>query len=111
MRSVYQLHVHFHVWITKDHLGIPLPNEDGFSKAKKIFVKSAYYSICDDFGVYMDEIWTDRDWLYTIGHWKGYTNSPPENCAQRVITQSKIFTRKDTGKKSRSVQTYFYLVL
>ena len=81
MRSVYRLHVHFHVWITKHHLGIPLPNEDGFSKAKKFYVKSAYYNICDDFGVYMDEKWMNRDWLYTIGHWKGYTNSPLENCA------------------------------
>ena len=33
------------------HLSISLLYEDGFSKVKNSYIKSAYYSICDDYGV------------------------------------------------------------
>ena len=50
--SVYQFHVYFHVQIVLHHLAIPLamPCEDHFSKVKNYYIKSAYYSICDDYG-------------------------------------------------------------
>ena len=50
LRSVYIFHVYFHVQIILHHLGISLPHEDGFSKVKNSYIKSAYYSICDDYG-------------------------------------------------------------
>ena len=49
-------------------LGIPLPHEDGFSKVKNGYIKSAYYSICDDHGVDADEIWIHGDWFYLTGY-------------------------------------------
>ena len=32
-------------------LGICLPHEDGFSKVKNAYIKSAYYNICDEYGL------------------------------------------------------------
>ena len=45
--AVYRFHVYFHVRLI---LGISLPHEDGFSKVKNAYIKTAYYSICDDYG-------------------------------------------------------------
>ena len=53
--SVYRFHVYFHVRLILHELGISLPHEDGFSKAKNVYIKSAYSSICDDYGVDADE--------------------------------------------------------
>ena len=36
------------------HLGISLPHESNFSNVEDSYIKSAYYSICDDCGD-MDE--------------------------------------------------------
>ena len=57
VRSVYRFHVYFHVQIIQHHLGISLPHEDVFNKVKHSYIKSAYYSICDDYDVNTDEIW------------------------------------------------------
>ena len=40
-----------HVRLLLHELGISLPQEDGFSKVKNAYMKSAYYSICDDYRV------------------------------------------------------------
>ena len=61
LRSVYRFHVYFHVRIMLHHLGISLPHEDGFSKVKNSYMKSAHYSICNDYGVNADEIWMYGD--------------------------------------------------
>ena len=42
-----------------------MPHEDGFSKVKNCYIKIAYYSICDDYGVKADKIWMDWSWFYT----------------------------------------------
>ena len=55
LRSVYRFHVYFHVPITLHHLGVSLPHEDGFSKVNNSYIKSPYYSICNDYGVNTDE--------------------------------------------------------
>ena len=49
--AVYRFHVYFHVRLILHELGISLPHEDGFSKVKNVYIKSAYYSICDGYGV------------------------------------------------------------
>ena len=88
-------------------LGISLPHEDGFSKVKNAYIKSAYYSICDDYGVDADETWMHGDWFYTTG----YGIFGHEVKATRIITQSKGFTRKGIENIRRSVRAYVYLVL
>ena len=84
-RSVYRFHVYFHVRLILHELGISLPHEDGFRKVKNAYIQSAYYSICDDYGIKADETWMDGDWFHTtncaiFGHEvKTTEKSPPGN--------------------------------
>ena len=64
VRSAYRFHVYFHVRLILHELGISLPHEDGFSKIKNAYIKSEYYSICDDNGVDANEAWMHGDWFY-----------------------------------------------
>ena len=117
VRSVYRFHVYFHVRLILHDLGVSLPQEDVFSKFKNTYIKSDYYSICDDYGVNPDETWMYGDWFYTtnygiFGHEvKATERSPPDNLRRWIITRSKGFTRKRTEKISRSVMAYVYLAL
>ena len=85
VRSVYRFHVYFHVRLILHELSIFLPHEDGFSKVKNAYITSAYYSICDDYGVDANETWMHGDWFYTtdyaiFGHEvKATERSPPDN--------------------------------
>ena len=98
-------------------MGFSLPHEDGFSKVKNAYIKSAYYSICDDYGVDLSGTWMHGDWFYTTdyaisGHEvKATERSPPDNLTRWIITQSKGFTKKGIEKISSSVRAYVYLVL
>ena len=109
--------MYFHVRLILHDLGISLPHEDGFSKVKNAYIQSAYYSICDDYGVNLDETWMHGDWFYTtdyviFGHEvKTAERSPPDNHTRWIITQSKGFTRNGIEKISRSVRAYVYLTL
>ena len=60
--------MYFHVRLILHELGISLPHEDGFSKVKNSYIKSAYYSICDDCGVDPAETWMYGDWFYTADY-------------------------------------------
>ena len=116
VRSVYRFHVYFHVRLILHDLGIPLPHEDSFSKVKNAYIKSAYYSTCNDYGVGADETWMYGDWFYTTGYGifghevKDTKRSLPDNLMQWTITQSKGFTRNGIEKIRRSVRAYVYLV-
>ena len=98
-------------------MGVFLPHEDVFSKFKNTYIKSDYYSICDDYGVNPDETWMYGDWFYTTnygnsGHEVKVTErSPPDNLTRWIITRSKGFTIKRTEKIIRSVMAYVYLAL
>ena len=117
IRNVYRFHVYFHVRLVLHELGISLTYEDGFSKVKNAYIQSAYYSLCDDYGVDASETWMHGDWFYTtdyviFGHEvKATERSPPDNITRWIITQSKGFTRKGIEQISRSVMAYVYLVL
>ena len=117
VRSVYTFHMYFYVRLILHDLGVSLPHENGFSKVKNVYIKSAYYSICDDYGVDADERWMHGDWFYTTGddifghEVKATKTSPPDNLTRSIITQSKGFTKKGIEKISRSVGAWVYLVL
>ena len=51
VRSVFRFHVYFHIRSILQKLGISLLHEDGFSKVKNSYIQSAYYNLCDDYGV------------------------------------------------------------
>ena len=61
VRAVYRFYVDFHVRLILHDLGIPLPHEDGFRKVKNAYIKSAYYSTRDGYGVDAHEIWMHGD--------------------------------------------------
>ena len=109
--------MYFHVRLILYQLRISLPHEDGFSKVKNDYERSAYYSVCDQYGVNPDETWMYGDWFYTtdygiFGHEvKATERSPPDNLTRWIITRSEGFTRKGIAKISRSVREYVYSVL
>ena len=94
----------FHTRLILHDLGISLPHENGFSKVKNAYIKSAYYSVCDGYGLDADETWMHGDWFYTTGYSifghevKASKRSPPDNLMLWIITQSKGFTRKGIKK-------------
>ena len=57
IRAVYRVHVCFHERLMLHHSDIYLPHEDGFSKVKNSYIKSACYSICNDYDGNTDEAW------------------------------------------------------
>ena len=84
---------------------------------KNSYINSAYYSVCDDYGVDADETWMHGDWFYTTSYAifttgsKATKRSPPDDAGRWVITRSRGLTRKGIEKISRSVRAYVYLVL
>ena len=87
------------------------------ARLKDSYIKSAYYSICDDYHVNSYEIWMNGDSLYTTEYdlfgdgWKAAQRSPPDNLTLQIIAQSKGFTWKGIENVSRSVRAYVYFVL
>ena len=61
LRTVYRFHLYFHVRLILHELGISLPHEDVLSKVKNAYIKSAYYSTSDDYGVDTNETWMHGD--------------------------------------------------
>ena len=117
VRAVYKFHVYFLVRLILHESHISLPHEYGFSKGKNAYERSAYYSVCNQYGVNPDETRMYGDWFcmtdYVIfGHEvKATEKSPPDNLTQWIITKSKGFTRKGIEKISKSVMAFVYLVL
>ena len=85
VRAFYRFHVYFHAELILHELRISLPHEDCFSKIKNDYVRSAYYIVCDEYGLNPDETWMHGDWFYTtdyaiFGHEvKAPERSPPDN--------------------------------
>ena len=104
VHAVYRFHVCFNVRLILHDLAISLPRENGFSKVKNAYIKSAYYSIRDDYGVDVDETWLLGDWFYLTGcgifghEVKATKRSPPDNLTRWIITQSEGVTRKGIRK-------------
>ena len=99
------------------HLKIYLPHDDSFENVENSYFKIGYYSICDDYGVNVDEIWMNGDWFHTplygvfIDERKAAKRSFSGNLAEWIITQSKIFTRKGIEKIIKSTRAYVCLFL
>lgn len=56
IRSVYQLHVYFYIHMILHHLGILWYMKRILARLKKNYIKSAYYIICDNYSVNVDQI-------------------------------------------------------
>ena len=88
VHAAYRFHVYFHVRLILHELRISLPLEDGFSKVKNDYERSAYYSVRDQYEVNQDKAWMYGEWFYTTdysicGHEvKATKRSPPDNLTQ-----------------------------
>ena len=87
-----------------------LPLDYNFNEVKYFYIKNAYRSICDDYGVNVEKILMNEDWFYTPSCHK-FSNGG--NSTQRslsdifirwIITELKDFTRTGIEKVSRSVR-------
>ena len=92
--------MYFHVRLILNDFSIPLPHEDGLSKVKSAYINSAYYRICNDYGVDVNETWMDGDWFYTTGYGifghevKATKRSPPDNLTRWIMTSLKVLQEK-----------------
>lgn len=55
--SVYCFHVHFYVRFKLLRLRVSFSLEDSFKKVKNSYIKSAHFSVCDNYSVNADETW------------------------------------------------------
>ena len=83
-----------------------------------IFIsKMLIAAFCDDYGVNVEKILMNEDWFYTpasdkFSDGRNLTQkSLPDIFTRWIITRRKGFTRAGIEKVSRSVRTFFYLVL
>ena len=59
---LYAVFIYFmRIFMYDYDLGITLSREVGFNRVKKAYIKSAYYSVCDNYGVDADESWMHWD--------------------------------------------------
>ena len=59
---LYAVFIYFmRIFMYDYDLGITLSREVGFNRVKKAYIKSAYYSVCDNYGVDADESWMHGD--------------------------------------------------
>ena len=76
---------------------------------KNRYINSAFYVICNDYGINPNETWIHGDWFYMTSYAifttesKAIKRSPPDDVGRWVITRSRGLTRKDIEKISRSV--------
>ena len=68
VHAFYRFHAYFQIRLILNKLYISLPHEDGFSKIKNGYENSAYYSVCDEYGVEPVETWMYGDWFYTTDY-------------------------------------------
>ena len=86
-------------------------------RVRKTFIKSAYNTICNDYGVNPDETWLYGNWFYATSYavftseLKATRKSPPDDFGRWIINRSKDLTRKGIEKISRLVRAYVYLIL
>ena len=104
--------MYLHKRLILHDLGVPLPNEDGFSEVQNSYIKSDCSSIFDDYSVNANETWMHGDYVCTtaydiFGHEVNATGrAPPDSLTLLIITKSKGFIKKGTEKISRSMHLF-----
>ena len=114
IRSVYRVHVYYHVRRILKRLQTPLPHDTGFNAADNPYTKSEFFKICEDYRVPKDPMkYRDEKfyWSYQRGvHWPDdYIG--PDSMTRWIIETSVGFTDVGLLKISESVRAYAYLIL
>ena len=99
--SFYRFHLYFHIQIIPNLEVFFLTQEDDFYNVKNSYIKSAYYSICDNYGNHTDEKRMNVNWFYMPKYGafsdkeKVTERSPSGNLTQWLV---KGFKRKGIKK-------------
>ena len=103
VRAVYRFHVYYHVRRTLKRLQAPLPHETSFNTADNPYTESAFFKICEDYGVPNDPMkyWDEKVFgTHQHGSWSDYINQ------DSMTGLSQGFTDVGLYKISESVRTY-----
>ena len=121
LKSIYKFHVYYHVRRILKRLDIPLPHTKTFSKYSNPYDWSAYYAICNEYGVNPNNLWLTGDWMYTNNNanffdngnttTKSTTKPPSSDYSRWIMPTSNGLTYKALNLLSDSVRGYVYLLL
>ena len=111
IRSVYRLHVYYHMRSVLKRLQTPLPHETGFNAADNPYTSSEFFKICEDYRVPMKYRNEKFYWTYQRdAHWPDdYIG--PDSMIWWIIEKSVGFTDVGLLRISESVRAYAYLIL
>ena len=114
IRSVYRLHVYYHLRQVLKRLQVPLPHKTGFNASVNPYTRSEFLKICEDYGVPNDPMkYQDEKFYWTYQHGVGWPNDylGPDSMTCRIIEKSDGFTDVRLYRISERVRAYGYLIL
>ena len=118
IRSIYRLHVYYHIRRILKILEIPLPYENSFSQYDSLYNHEKFIGICSEYGVSNDLTkWRNQKYFSTWQSRAWETGKPGmsyinENSFSRwIIEKSDGLTMLGLQKLSESVRDYAYLIL
>ena len=114
IRLVYHFHVYYHVRRILKKLQVPLPHKTGFNAADNPYTESAFFKICEDYGVPNDPMrYRTEKFYWTYQHGIGWPDDylGPDSMTRWIIETSVGFTDVGLLRISESVRAYAYLIL
>ena len=114
IRSVYCLHMYYHVRRVLKRLRVPLPHETSFNAADNPYTESEFFKICDDYRVPNDPMkYRDEKFYWSYQHSVHWQDDylGPDSMTRWIIEASDGFTDVGLLKISESVRAYAYLIL
>ena len=114
IRSVYRLHVYYHVRRILKKLQVPLPHETGFNAADNPYTETEFFKICEDYRIPNDPMkYWDEKFYWTYQHGIGWPNDyiGPGSITRWITEKSVGFTDVVLLRISESVRAYAYLIL
>ena len=118
IRSIYHLHVYYHISRILKILEIPLPYENSFNQYNNPYNHEKFIGICSEYGVSNDLTkWRNQKYFSTWQSRGWETNKPGmsyinENSFSRwIIEKLEGLTTLGLQKLSETVRDYTYLIL
>ena len=114
IRSVYHVHVYYHVRRVLKKIQTPLPHETGFNVADNPYTESEFLKVCEDYRVLNDPMkYRDEKFCCTYQHGIGWPDDHigPDSMTRWIIEKSVGFIDVGLLKISESVRAYAYLIL
>ena len=111
MRSVYKLHVYYHIRRILKKLQIPLPFESGFNKYDNPYSKEHFLEVCREYGVSSNEKLYRGQYFFSSPQNGALKYYDKDSMFRWIIEKGKGFTKPGLFMISESVRAYVYLIL